>query len=351
MQFLRDTEFAANPLLAWIIAAATAVIVLGVLRLALRVVTKRLAVWVKRTEFKWDDLIVDILNSTKLLFLLSVAVYIGALALTLPPGVRSALRVFVTLAGLFQAGVWGSHIVGFAVGRYIEQRAGDGATMTAMRALDFVARVVMWSVILLLALDNLGVDVTGLMAGLGIGGIAVALALQSILGDLFGSLTIILDKPFVVGDFLIVDDHRGTVEAIGIKTTRIRSLSGEQLIFSNADLLSSRIHNYGNMDERRILFNIGVTYDTPREKLAMLPSIIREVIESQEKVRFDRAHFKEFGDFSLNFEIVYYVLAPDYATYIDTQQEINLKLYERFGEEEIDFAFPSQTLYLVKQGE
>ncbi len=175
---------------------------------------------------------------------------------------------------------------------------------------------------LLLALDNLGVDVTALVAGLGVGGIAVALAVQSILGDLFASLSIVLDKPFVIGDFIIVGDLLGTVENVGIKTTRVRSLSGEQLIFSNADLLNSRIRNYGRMYERRVVFTVGVTYDTPRHKLE---------------------------DFSLDFETVYYVQDPAYNLYMDIQQAINLELYQRFADEGIEFAYPTQTLFLAKE--
>jgi len=192
----------------------------------------------------------------------------------------------------------------------------------------------------------MGVDITALIAGLGIGGIAVALALQNVLGDLFASLSIVLDKPFVIGDFIIVDDLLGTVEHIGLKTTRVRSLFGEQLVFSNSDLLNSRIRNYKRMHERRIVFSLGVTYQTPYEKLAAIPDIIREIIELQEQVRFDRAHFKEYGDFALEFEIVYYMLVPDYNAYMDTQQAINLALYERFEKEGISFAYPTQTLYV-----
>jgi small-conductance mechanosensitive channel len=206
--------------------------------------------------------------------------------------------------------------------------------------MGFVGRLVLWTAVLLLVLENLGVDVTALIAGLGVGGIAVALAVQNILGDLFASLSIVLDKPFAVGDFLIIDDFLGSVEHVGLKTTRLRSLSGEQLIFSNADLLGSRIRNYGRMFERRVVFTLGVTYQTPREKLVQIPIIIRKAIEEQEKVRFDRSHFQAYGDFSLNFETVYYVLAPDYNA-------INLRIHERFEQEGIEFAYPTQTL-LVK---
>jgi small-conductance mechanosensitive channel len=226
--------------------------------------------------------------------------------------------------------------------------ADDPADATTLNALGFVGRILLWSVLLLMALANLGIQIGPLLAGLGVGGIAVALALQNILGDLFASLSIVLDKPFVVGDFVVVGDLAGTVEYVGLKTTRVRSLSGEQLVFSNSDLLSSRIRNYKRMQERRIAFTVGVTYQTARERLAEIPLIAREIIEAQENARFDRAHFKAFGAFSLDFEIVYYVLDPDYNAYMNVQQAINLALYERFEAAAIEFAFPTQTLILER---
>jgi small-conductance mechanosensitive channel len=200
-----------------------------------------------------------------------------------------------------------------------------------------------------LALDNLGVNVTALVAGLGVGGVAVALAVQNILGDLFASLSIVLDKPFVLGDFIIVGELLGAVENIGIKTTRVRSLSGEQLIFSNNDLLNSRIRNFGRMAERRVVFQLGVVYGTPKAKLEQIPAIIRSAIEAQQQTRFDRSHFAGYGDFSLDFENVYYVLDRDYNVYMDIQQAINLEIYGRFAEDGIEFAYPTQTLYLQRE--
>jgi small-conductance mechanosensitive channel len=202
--------------------------------------------------------------------------------------------------------------------------------------------------VLLVALDNLGIDVTALVAGLGIGCVAVALSVQNILGDLFASLSIILDKPFVIGDFLIIDDYMGSVEYVGLKTTRVRSLSGEQLIFSNSDLLKSRIRNYGRMFERRVVFSIGVTYDTSREKLRRIPGIIREAIEAEDKTRFDRSHFMNYGDYSLQFETVYYVLSADYNSYMDIQQAIYFAIHEAFEQEGIEFAYPTQTLFVTQ---
>jgi small-conductance mechanosensitive channel len=207
-------------------------------------------------------------------------------------------------------------------------------------------RGIIWVIVLLVVIDNVGVDVTTLVASLGVGGIAIALAVQSILGDIFASLSIIFDKPFLVGDFVRVGDYTGSVENIGIKTTRLRSLSGEQLVISNSDMLGSRIQNYGRMYERRATFTLGVTYDTPREKLAKIPEMVREAIEAEEGVRFDRAHFKEFGAYSLNIDAVYYVLSPDYAQYMDIQQRINLDLHRRFEEEGIEFAYPTQVVHI-----
>ncbi|MDP4645196.1 MAG: mechanosensitive ion channel family protein [Opitutales bacterium] len=215
--------------------------------------------------------------------------------------------------------------------------------------MSFIARLIIWAIALLLVVDNLGYDVTALVAGLGITGIAVALALQNILGDLFASLSIVLDKPFVIGDFIIVGDLLGVVERIGLKTTRVRSLSGEQLIFSNSDLLSSRVRNFKQMQERRIAFSIGVIYQTTPDQLEAIPPKIKEIVEDVENARFDRAHFKGFGDSSYDFEIVYYVLLADYLVYMDIQQNINLAICRWFAEEGIEFAYPTRTLHINRE--
>jgi small-conductance mechanosensitive channel len=196
----------------------------------------------------------------------------------------------------------------------------------------------------------LDVNITTLIAGLGVGGIAVALAVQSILSDLFASLSILLDKPFAVGHFIVVDSIAGTVAHVGLKTTRVRSLSGEEIVLSNTDLLKSRIHNYKRLFERRVLFGFGVTYNTGYDALAAIPSVVREIVQSIPKTRFDRAHFKDYGDSSLNFEVVYFVLDSDYNVYMDVQQAINLEIYRRFEQARIEFAFPTRTLYVSTSG-
>jgi len=251
---------------------------------------------------------------------------------------------------LVQAALWADALAADAIAHYTQrQREVDAAGATTLSALGFLGRMAIWTAAVLLAAANLGINVTALVAGFGIGGVAVALAAQNILGDLFASASIVLDKPFVLGDFIVVDDKMGTIEYIGLKTTRLRSLSGEQLIFSNTDLLKSRIHNYKRMRERRVLFTLGAAYDTPHEKLAAVPDMLREIIESQRPVRFDRAHFARYGDSSLVFEVVYYVLAPDYNAFMDVQQAVNLAIHRRFAEEKIEFAFPTRTVHLRQQ--
>lgn len=295
-------------------------------------------------------MIAGLIDKIKLWFLIYVSVYTGSLYLSLPETGREIMIKLLIISLLFQGAIWGSEIINYWLKRYQSQKMEeDAASATTFSALGFVSRLILWSVISLLALDNLGINVTALVAGLGVGGIAVALAVQNVLGDLFASLSIILDKPFVLGDFIIIDSYMGTIEHIGLKTTRIRSLSGEQLVFSNSDLLNSRIRNYKRMSERRVVFSIGVTYQTSADNLKAIPGMIKDIITKQDLARFDRAHFKGFGDSSLNFEIVYWMESPDYSVYMDTQQGINLELIRKFGENKIEFAYPTQTLFIEKQ--
>jgi len=350
MEFFQ-TEFYHNTVDKWLYAILLFIIVLTALRISFRVIYKRVMSLAKKTSTDIDDLVADLLDKIKFFFLFFIAIYFSTLILTLPPNMEQLITKIAIIALLIQGAIWGSGIITYWIGRYKKKKEGmDAASITTFSALGFMLQIALWSIIALLALDNLGVDITALVAGLGIGGVAIALAMQNILGDLFASLSIVLDKPFVIGDFIIVDDYLGAVEHIGLKTTRIRSLSGEQLVFSNNDLLKSRIRNYKRMYERRVLFGIGVIYQTPPEKLELIPKIIREIVESQENTRFDRSHFKEFGDFSLNFETVYWVKDADYNLYMDIHQAINLQIYRRFEKEGIEFAYPSQTLFLNNEG-
>jgi len=300
----------------------------------------------KKTATQLDDQLLHALKSTNTVLMVLFSLWIGSEWLELGDSEK-----WLDRAGFFvvvlQAGLWTSaFLVGF-IFHYGEKRfAETGSTSAGILWFSYLARVVVWSTAFLLIVSNLGYDVTALIAGLGIGGIAVGLALQNILGDLFASLSIVLDKPFEVGDFIIVGDLLGSVEKIGIKTTRVRSLSGEQLIFSNNDLTSSRIRNFKRMYERRVVFGFGVIYQTSPEQLEEIPKLVRSFIEEQEQTRFDRAHFKGFGQSSYDFEVVYYVLAPDYAVYMDIQQAVNLALVRAFAERGIEFAYPTRTLFV-----
>lgn len=349
MAFL-DQTFYDNSLRAWAIALGVVLVLAPVLRVVVSVVVKRLAKLTQRTSTEWDDLIVFALGKTKWFFLFMVSIHVASLSLELKDRVRTGLVAATVLAFMLQAGIWASAALTFWVGNYRKVNLErDRSGTTTIGALGFVGQLVIWSAVLLLSLDNLGVDVTALIAGLGVGGVAVALALQKILGDLFASLAIVLDKPFVIGDFIVVDDCMGSVQNVGLKTTRVRSLGGEGLIFSNADLLGARIRNYGRMEERRVVFPVGVTYQTSRAQLEAIPGIIRAAIEAQEKTRFDRSHFQKFGDFSLDFETVYYVLSADYNTYMDIQQAINLRIFDAFAKQGIEFAYPTQQLFVTRQ--
>jgi small-conductance mechanosensitive channel len=340
-------EVYGNSLARWAAVVAAFLLLLLVLKLIKMLAARRVEALAATTATKWDDAAVDALKATRLWFLLLMSAYLATLPVVLPATAREAIDKVAIIALLLQAAIWGTVLLTSGFARYIEQRREtDAETATTVSAVSFLAKLVLWSVVALLVLANLGVDITALVAGLGIGGVAVALAAQNILADLFASLSIVLDKPFVLGDFIIVGDQMGTVEKIGLKTTRLRSLSGEQLIFSNTDLLKSRIRNFKRMYQRRALFTIGVTYDTPREKLEEIPKMIREIVEGAPSTRFDRSHFKEFGDSALVFETVYFVLSSDYNLYMDIQQAINLAIYQRFDERQIKFAFPTRTLWI-----
>lgn len=337
----------------WIFAGGIFVVTLIAVYLVRSIVAWRVSKLAERTSTVWDDAAVDALRQTRFWFVLALAAFCASLALVLPnERLREIIQTAMVLILLLQVGLWGNVLVGSAADRLAAQRAiQDPAAAMTVSALAMIGKLVLLVVLLLLALENMGIDVTALVAGLGVGGIAVALAVQNILGDLLASLSIVFDKPFVLGDFVIVGDQMGTVRHIGMKTTRLESLSGEQLIFSNNDLLQSRIRNFKRMKERRVVFAVGVTYDTPRAILREIPQALRESVEAQQEARFDRAHFKDFGDFSLNYEIVYYVLSPDFALYMDVQQAINLAIHERFEQMGAEFAFPTQTLYVQKLGE
>jgi small-conductance mechanosensitive channel len=344
-QFL-DRILYQNSVRQWAIATAVALIAFFALLLVRYLLVGRLGAAAKRTSTELDDILVELVARTRPYFLAATAIVVGSRFLVLPPTTDRYFDAVFALVLLVQCGLWG----GGAVDLWIHRRAGfravhaDVASVTTMRALGIAAKLVLWTIVFITALDKFGVNVTTLVTGLGIGGVAVALALQNILGDLFAALSIVFDKPFDVGDAIAVDQMSGTVERIGLKTTRVRSISGEQIIISNSELLKSRIRNYKRQLDRRIAFTTDVTYDTSPDVVARIPAMIREVITAQNPVRFDRSHFIQYTDSSLRIESVYYVLDADYARYLDIQQTINLELLRRFAAEKIQFAFPTRMI-------
>jgi len=342
-----DTQLYNNSLQQWLLAAGITLLVLSGALLIRYLFRRHIKRQLQSSHSLFWPALLTALQKTRWLFLLIVALAFASYTLELPARLDKTISHILVITFIIQLGLWLSAMLRFSMDEYRQQQLEKHpASVTTVNLLNFVGRMLIWCMVLLLALDNVGVNITALVAGLGVGGIAVALAMQTILGDLFSSLSIVLDKPFVIGDFLIVDELLGTVEYVGLKTTRLRSLSGEQLVFSNSDLLNSRIRNFGRMYERRVPFTIGVTYQTPRDKLQIIPQIIRDAVATQQNTRMDRSNFKAYGDFALLFESVYYVKVPDYNEYMDIQEGINLFIHQRFEEEGIEFAYPTQTVYL-----
>ena len=332
-------SFLNNAVEDWALALAVAVGSAVAMVFLRAFVLRRMEALSRRTETRLDDFVTTMLSNTYLLFILVFAVYFGSTFLELTGKQEKFVTRIAIASLLLQAAVWGDTGLRawrdrFSVGPV------DGARRASSSVLCFISRLLLWVVVTLMILDNFGINITTLVASLGIGGVAVALATQNILGDLFASLSIMLDKPFEVGDFIIVGDVLGSVEHIGLKTTRVRGLGGEQVVFSNGELLKSRIHNHKRMQTRRVAFVLRVAYGTPEDQLCRIPQIIREIVTSQQNVDFERAHFFSWGQWSLDFEVVYHFRSPDYILHMDAQQAIFLGIYRRFQQEGIEFAHP-----------
>lgn len=323
----------------WLLAVAVLAGVLTLLLLLRRLLVTRLTTLAGHTANPWDDLVVLVLRRFRAVTLFVLSLWPVLDLLAAPPSIRRLLWIATVIVGGFQLATWGDLIIRQVLeARVTRLQAADPTTASTLRGVTILARGLLWLLLLLLALDNLGINISALVAGLGIGGVAIALATQNILGDLFASLSIVLDKPFIVGDFITVGDMMGTVEHIGLKTTRLKSLSGEQLVFANNDLLQSRIRNFRKMAERRVQFTVGVTYQTPAPVLQRIPDMIREILGREQELRIDRVHFRGFDESALAFEVVYIFTTADYNRYMDAQQRINLAIVERFEREGIEFA-------------
>jgi small-conductance mechanosensitive channel len=333
-------------LLSALLAASVAYVVMTQ---AVRLTLKRLAKFAEQTTMRADDMLVKTLSSTNRGLMLLVSLLIGLSFLDLPD--RWAGRVsqlwFVALA--LQIALWANTAVTLGLQKHAARHASPGthAVSAAATLISWGLRTVLWSIVLLAMLSNLGVNVTAFIASLGVGGIAVALAAQNILGDLFASVAIAVDKPFEVGDFIVLGSVAGTVEVVGVKTTRIRSLGGEQIVMSNTEMLKQTISNYKRLQERRIVFGFGVTYQATPAQLREIPEVVKAIVEESDTLRFDRAHFKAFGESSLDFEVVYFVRVPDYTQYMNEQQRINIRLKEELESRKVEFAYPTRTLFVT----
>ncbi|MBI4397309.1 MAG: mechanosensitive ion channel family protein [Elusimicrobia bacterium] len=313
---------------------------------AQKLIIRRLKAWAQMTETSVDDFLIQVIESTLVPLLYFGVLYFGIRSLALPPFGRKAMSFLGIVLLTFYGVRFLTQTVSYTVMDLWVKKQRNESLEKGMRGLLPVVRILIWGVGIIFLLDNLGVKVSTVITGLGISGIAVALAAQAVLGDLFSYIAILFDRPFSIGDFVVVDEFMGTIEHIGIKTTRIRSLNGELLVFSNTNLTGSRIRNYKMMEKRRVTFTLGVTYETAHGQLKEIPGLIQSVVKRVSGTLFDRAHFASYGDFSLNFEVVYYVLSGDYNRYMDIHQEINLAIKEEFDKRGIGFAYPTQTLYL-----
>lgn len=318
--------------------------ILKIFQMVLLVFLSRLA---KKTKTDIDDTLIKIVSTLRPPFYLFVAFFVAVQFLTLLGIVNTIINAVLIVWITVQVVVATQILIDYIAQKYTKDE-DNLSTQSAIDTLKLIVKGVLWMGAILTILSNLGVNITSLIAGLGIGGIAIALALQNILGDLFSSFAIYFDKPFQPGDLIIVGGHMGVVKKIGIKTTRIQSLQGEEIVISNKELTSAHIQNFKHMEERRASFSFGVEYGTDNVLLEEIPDIVKKIINSDEHARFDRAHFKSFGDSALNFEVVYYVDMRDFAIYMDTQQKINLGLKKIFEQKGIAMAFPTRTIHIQK---
>ena len=331
----------------WMIAVGVAAGLATSLLLLRGLVVRRLQKVAARSATPVDDLVVELVRRTRAYVIVALSITAAAHVLTMPPSIEQIVGRVANVVVLLQVGVWGSTLINFWVRRYTDGRAGvsEGANRASASALSFFGRILLWAFVVVLALEAVGYEPRALVTGLGIGGIAVALAAQNVLGDLFAALAIYLDRPFVVGDSIAVDTFSGTVEHIGLKTTRIRSSSGEQIVFSNAELLKRVVRNYRRLYERRGFFVVDVVQDTPADLAARIPGMLRETVERHGTlVRFGRSHLATITDSGLRYETEYFVLDPDHGKFMDTQQAVYLELLARFRAEGIALAHPTRVI-------
>ncbi len=345
--FLDKTYFG-NTITLYITALGVFFICLVAINIFKRIVLRRLKQWSEKTRTTIDSFLIEGIEKTVIPLLYYGGFYLAVTTLNLLPRIDKIISTAsIILITFFSLRILISTLR-YSINIYLQRKGHGDSRQKEIKGITTLLSFFMWALGFVFLLDNLGINVSAVITGLGIGGIAIALAAQAVLGDLFGYFVIFFDRPFEIGDFITVGDKSGSVEYIGIKTTRVRAIGGEQLVFPNKDLTDSRIHNYKKMERRRVVFSIGVTYQTKSKQLAEIPSIVKEIIEGQDGITYDRGNFASFGDSSLNYEFVYYVNSSDYYKYMNTQENINLKIFEEFEKRNIEFAYPTQTLFLNK---
>ena len=310
----------------------------------------RLESLAKKTSRQFDDTVVSAIQSIRPWVYNLVAFYAALQLYTLPTVADQIITGLLYFAFVWQGIAVIKCFIRYVITQYVEKDENgngniDPAAATAADLITIISSIVLWVLGVIFVLSNIGIEVTSLIAGLGIGGIAIAFALQGVLGDLFASFSIYFDRPFRIGDFIIIGADSGTVEKIGIKSTRIRTLQGEELVVSNTELTTARVQNFKKMQERRIASQFGITYETPQEKVKMVNGIVERAFKDIDGARLDRVHFTTFADSALLFDVVYYIESSEFVDYLNAQQQFNYTLMERFAEVGIEFAYPTQTIY------
>lgn len=349
MNEFMDREFLDNSLMEWSIAAGIFLVIYIAVRIFKYLLIRYLKKMAERTSTQFDDFLIEVVRSSIVPMLYFGGAYIALATLDFPERAINIIKIAMMVILTFYVLRIITSAIKFGVYSYLDRQEDREVKKRQVRGILVIVNIVVWALGIVFLLDNMGRDVTAIIAGLGVGGIAVALAAQTILGDLFSYFVIFFDRPFEIGDFIIVDDKMGNVEYVGIKTTRIRTLNGEILVMSNTDLTNSRLHNYKQMQRRRIVFKIGVTYQATYEQLQAIPGFIKDIIDDVDGLTLDRTNFSGYGDSSLDFETVYYVETDDYNLYMNMQEQVYLALFKKFAEEGISFAYPTRTLFLTME--
>jgi len=339
-----DQIYYGNTLRQWITAFCVTVVLWLIFQVVKFITVKKVGKLAEQTETKLDDLAIALLDRTRFYFLFFIAFYFASKLLHIPERFEIYWHNSIHVAFALQTISWGNSLIEFVLGKDSQVIGKDVTSSASYGVLGFISRIVLWSIVLLITLSNFGVNITAIVTGLGVGGIAVALAAQKILGDIFSSFIIVLDKPFEVGDFIVIGEFKGTVERVGIKTTRFRSITGEQIIMPNGAVIDSKMRNFKRMDERRVSFRLNIEYGTPEATLIQIPKWVEAIVTGQPHTRFVYATFLEYGEFSLIYEIVYVVESPDYNYYLQIHQEVNLAIYHKFEEEKVKIAVPTRRI-------